>query len=224
MKQLLFSIFSISFLLLILLIAPASRAQVLNPVIITWRANNFYPADYRGRALPSLGTPITVAAEVLQNNKLLDTSQANFLWYVDENLIARGIGLKTTTFNAQVAAGNYHFVRVLVQMGNNSFENSTRIYIAKPIVALEGDFPNQSAPAGGQILVRAVPYFFNVSGLNKLNFFWLINGLEKQSGNDNQLLLTINNDSGNALTISASAQNANNPLEFGGGKLNLNIQ
>lgn len=220
------NIFPVIVIALIFIFGSRGRAQILNPVIITWQADNFYPADYAGRALPSFGTPVTVTAEVLQNNKLLDVSQANFLWYVDENLVARGVGLKQMTFNAQAGSGGYDFVRVVVQAANNnSFENSTRVYVTRPTVVLEGDFPNQTASAGSQILIQAIPYFFNITSLNDLNFSWLINNNQKQSGNDNQLLLTINNsDAGAPLTINVSAQNSKNQLEFGNGNLNLNIQ
>lgn len=222
MKKIIFSI-----LILALLISFRSRgfAQTSNPVIITWQANNFYPADYQGRVLPSFDTPIAVAAEVVQNNKLTDLSQANFLWYVDENLISRGVGLKETTFNAKKSAGDYHFIRVVIQTPDGgSFTNSTRIYVQTPMIIITGDFPNQAILVNDQTVLNAVPYFFNVTSLNDLNFSWLVNGQQQNSGSDNQLLLTINGPkaaSGGSLQLMAAAQNIKNPFESANNQLLL---
>lgn len=207
-------------------ISGQSLAQTPNPVIITWQADNFYPADFEGRALPSPGTPIALSAEVMQNNKLLDLSQATFMWYVDETLIGRGVGLKETTFKMQKSPGDYSFVRVVVQTGNNSFESSLRIYAQAPTAVIEGNFPNQVVPAGSQILLQAVPYFFNVLNLNDLSFSWLINGQQQNNGRDNQLLLTVGSPQGgeNAAQLNVAVQNLLNPLEAASNKIILSVQ
>jgi len=203
------------------------NAQTLNPVVITWQANNFYPADFGGRALPSPGTPVTLSAEIIQNNKLLDLSQATFLWYADETLFARGVGLKETTLKINKSPGDYSFVRVAVQINNSSFENSLRIYAQAPTVVIEGNFPNQTIRAGSQTLLRAMPYFFNVSSLADLGFSWLINDKIQNSSQDNQLLLSIGPLQGNsdaAAQISVAVQNIVNALETASNRIILNIR
>ncbi len=200
-------------------------AQAPAQVILTWQANNFYPAGFSGKALATPNTPITVSAEVLRNGRLVDLEEASFIWYVDEKLASRGDGLKEITFTVNKSSGDSHFVRVYIESGTQVFENSTRIPVSSPRVVLKAPHPNQIIRTGSKPEVTAVPYFFNVSNFQNLNFFWQIDtGKIRESGNDNRLILNIGEARpGQTIQITGTARNINNILEAATSRVRLII-
>ena len=209
-----------------LLVGNAS-AQTPAQVILTWQANNFYPADYTGKALATPNTPVTVSAEVLRDGKLIDLSEGTFTWYVDEKFLNRTQGLKEILFTVKKPVGDSHFIRVTIQLGNSLFESSIRVPVSKHLVVLENPYPNQLVRVGSKTIIRAVPYFFNISSFQDLTFSWQINNSEQGGGgSDNQLVLNIGTPqtpSQNKLRITTLVQNKNNPLEFANEGLRLTI-
>ena len=208
-----------------LLVAPVG-AQTPAQVIMTWRADNFYPADFGGKAPATPGTPITVSTEVLRGGKLTDLSDAAFTWYVDEKLRGRGEGLKEIAFSANKSVGDSHFIRVNIQSSEGEvFESSIRVPISSPMVVLESPYPNQLVKSGDRAEVTAVPYFFNVSSFQNLNFFWRVdNGATEESGNDNQLTLNTGGAKpGQTIQITGTARNIKNALEAATSRIRLVI-
>lgn len=201
----------------------AAQAQTAPQVLLTWQANNFYPADYQGRALATPGTPISVSAEVLRNNKFLDASKANFTWLLDEKLLTSGVGLKEVVFNVNKAPGDSHFVRVSINLNNEVFENAIRVPVAKPTLVLDAPYPNALVKAGSKAAIEAVPYFFNISSLQKLIFSWQIGNNDPQdSGSDNELILNTGTAAGaEPITIFGSVRNANDLSEFASDRIRL---
>ncbi|MCL5114251.1 MAG: hypothetical protein M1604_00515, partial [Patescibacteria group bacterium] len=57
-------------------IAAKTSAQAANnySAIITWRANDYYPSDFLGKALPTNGTTVSLSVIVLNNQKIQDAS------------------------------------------------------------------------------------------------------------------------------------------------------
>ncbi|MFH0712269.1 MAG: hypothetical protein V2A55_00190 [Candidatus Jorgensenbacteria bacterium] len=207
------------------LLVTGAAAQTSAQVIMTWQADNFYPADFGGKAPATPGTPLTVSAEVLRSGKLTDLSGASFTWYVDEKLKGRGDGLKEIAFSASESVGDSHFVRVGIQLEDEIFENSIRIPVSSPMVVLESPYLNQLVKSGNKIEVTAVPYFFNVDAFRDLNFFWQVNngGIQK-SGNDNLLLLNIGQaPAGQTIQITGTARNVSDFFETATSRIRLVI-
>lgn len=192
-------------------------AQINTQTILTWQADNFYPANYEGKAQATPNTPVSVSAEIFAENKLLDSSQANFIWYVDEKFAKEGVGAKEIVFTVTKSEGDSHFIRVVIKQNDKLLEASTRIPISKPLVAIDAPRPNQLIPAGSQVLLQAIPYFFNINTLQDLNFSWQINNQIQKGANGNRLILKIGapqTPSQNAVEITVSAQNKSNLSEF----------
>lgn len=193
-------------------------AQTPGQVILTWQANNFYPADYAGKALATPNTPVTISAEILRDGKLIDLSKGTFTWYVDEKLLSRAQGLKEILFTVKKSVGDSHFIRVTIKSGNDLFESSVRIPISRQTVVLESPYPNHLVRAGSQAVLQAMPYFFNIPSLQDLTFSWQINNdKQKGSGSDNQLILNIGTPqtpNQDVIRITTLVRNKNNPLEF----------
>ncbi len=202
-------------------------AQAPAQVILTWQANNFYPADYTGKALATPNTPVTVSTEILRDGKLIDLSKGTFTWYVDEKLLNRTQGLKEILFTVKKPVGDSHFIRVTIQSGNDFFESSIRIPVSQQIVVLESPYPNNIVRAGSQAVLQAMPYFFNIPSFQDLTFSWQINDGERGgNGSDNQLVLNIGTPqtpNQDKLRITTFVQNENNLLEFANERLRLTI-
>jgi len=199
-------------------------AQTPAQVILTWQANNFYPADYAGKALATPNTPVTISVEVLRDGKLLDTSEGTFTWYVDEKLIDRAQGLKEILFTVKNPVGDSHFVRVAIKLENDVFENSTRIPVSEHVVAIEAPYPDKLVRAGSKALLQAMPYFFNVFSLEDLTFSWKINERVSEAGSDNQLILNVGTPQTEAqrtIQIISTVQNSRNFLEFSRERIQL---
>jgi hypothetical protein len=204
-----------------------SLAQTPPQIIFTWEVNNYFPADYAGKALPTYGAPVSLAAEVLKDNKLLDTSQANFLWYVDDKLITSGLGQKEISFKITKRAGDTHFVRVIIDKDGENIESNLRIPIFEPKIVIDKPLPENTAKVGEKILLQILPYFFNIKSFDELIFGWEVNNKDIPGGGDNQLLLTIGaprTSEDRTVQIKAAAQNRNNPLETATARTTLKIQ
>ncbi|HXF44231.1 MAG TPA: hypothetical protein VNK70_02080 [Candidatus Paceibacterota bacterium] len=193
-----------------------ARAQSPTQVIITWQAINFYPADYKGKAAVTPRTPVAVAAEVLKNGKLLDLKKSNFTWLLDEKLLGRGEGLKETSFTAKKPAGDSHLLRLTVKFENESFEKAVRIPVERPRVVVKTGLAKNTVEPGGKINLVAIPYFFNVSSLDGLNFSWEINDEKIVGPSSNQLTLNVGSpqsESQKSIRITSLIQNRTNILE-----------
>lgn len=205
-----------------------AHAQTQSPpqIILTWRANNFYPANYKGKVAVTQSTPVTVSAEMLLNNKLIDLSQAVFTWYVDDEIKNSGQNIKEITFTAQKPEGDSHFVRVTVKVDDRNLETSIRIPVSKHLIILETPYPDQLVKAETKAQIQAVPYFFNISSLADLNFAWQVNDKNLETGNDNQLILNLGKPKTNEqreIQIHVFVQNQRNQLEFAETRTKLTI-
>lgn len=199
--------------------------QTVNPLIVTWQANNYFPADYAGKAAATPNSPIIVSVELIQKGKLADITGADIKWYADNSIIANGVGQKTASFAAAQNGNGYQNVRVLVSAGSASFENSVRIPVVKSSVVITSFLKNQSVKPGDEVVFQALPFFFNIDSIQKLSFLWQINN-QSATGDGNKLTIKVGtpkSDFQNSILVSATAQNSDNPYEFNKGSLNLSI-
>lgn len=195
-------------------ISPLASAQ-RDPIqaFITWKALNFYPAYFEGKALPSLNSPVTLAVEAARNSVLLDLSQAEITWEVDGKFIAGGRGVKRATFTVRKGVGDTHFARVSILLNRETFETSLRIPVAASAVVIDAPYP-EARGSGGGITLRALPFFFNAVSLSDLSFSWLIDGERASAGSDSELTISGNAARGTrAFRVTLEAQNLRNLQE-----------
>lgn len=184
--------------------------QIPPQVVLTWNAANFYPSNYRGRALPSVGTPITVSAELLVNGKFADLSKANVVWYKSGNQIDSGVGLKQTITEPDSNDLNNIFIRAVVTLNDITAEQSIVIPVSDPVVAIEIPYPRSIIDANSDVTLRAIPYFFNISSLGRLIFYWQIGDTKKNMGTENSISVKISNPPSEAqktVLVSSFVQN-----------------
>jgi hypothetical protein len=182
-------------------------------VFITWKASNFYPAHFEGKALPTFGSPVTVAVEISRGGAFLDLSQADITWELDGKFLAGGRNTKEAHFTTTKGDGDTHFIRVTIVRGEESFESSLRIPVRAPSISIDAPYP-EGRGSGGSITISALPFFFNVSALSEISFSWLVDGERLAAGNDH--VLTISDESltsARAFQVLLEAQNTRNSSE-----------
>ncbi len=196
------------------------KAQNNPEIIITWRANNFYPSDFQGKALATNYTPISIAVEAIKDKKLLDLSQFQITWYLNNRFFIQGNGFKEINYPIDpfVITEESLPVRVVIEGKDLSSETRINIPIDSPLVILENSY-NKTFESGESVLLTALPYFFNVNSFYDLNFSWVINKIpaDRNSYNKNKIILNLGDlrfGSFNRLLIELTVENSSNPLEL----------
>ena len=209
-------------------IAAKTSAQATNnySAIITWRANDYYPSDFLGKALPTNGTTVSLSVIVLNNQKVQDASNLPILWYVDGNFMNGGVGESQTNFTITKTAGDSHIVSVQIGAGGQTISASARIPVVNYRAVINAPYPAQTVNQNSTANLEIIPYFFNVNSFNDFLFSWTVNNLQSvTSTTDNTLSLTVGQIGATQnISIDASVQNTANAFEFAYGKTNLYVQ
>jgi len=185
-------------------------------LVITWKADNFYPTSYTGKALPSVGTKVYLAIEAVQDGKFLDLSKTLIEWRKNGERIRKGEGQKEAlvVFNE---TDQTSFVSVSVSLGEKTIEKNILIPVVSPKLVLEVPYLNNAVPKNTNISVLAMPYFFNAKSLNDFSFSWQIGGLKRGTGSDNKIIINTGNPSiaaNQLITINGYIQNKRSLMEI----------
>lgn len=191
----------ISVLTVVFLIVPSfvfgvtlTRAPQTPPqILLTWSASNFYPSTYHGRALPTPGTPVTISVALLQNGTFTDLSNVPITWYKNEEKLDSGTGLTQTTFQPGTGEVGNNFIRAELTLGDSTIDQSVLVPVTNPTVAIEIPYPYGSVDANSDITLRATPFFFNISSLQDLIFYWQVGDVKKDMGSNNSISVKVGN-------------------------------
>ncbi len=200
------------------LVNPHAILRAATPeFLITWRAQSYVPPYYTGKALPSAGSSLVAALELVENGRLIDLSQETITWQLDRELIGNGIGLQTVTFQAKDLGGGAHNLRARI----NNFRDQSiivlktiEIPVADPEAVIENRFPGATF-GGSRVRVTGYPYFFNIQNPTELSYSWNVNG-QKPATLENPSVLDVNIDgtSGQqSLEVKLTIKNPQNILE-----------
>lgn len=190
---------------------------------LSWATDTFVPAHYEGRALPSVGSRITVTAFP----EIRGEAPENLLytWYIDAESQVRNV-LAEQEFSF-VALKNAPFVSIMVEVSNLSqsvmISKAIVIPLVKPTLVFDPAFPVSFVPTG-QRDINAWPYYFHIANTNNLSYRWSFGG-EAIIGippNPQELTLVIPETSGSGsqyLTVTAEnntvlGETARNSLEI----------
>ncbi len=202
-----------------------AAAQTAPSIIITWQAQNYFPADFPGKARVTPGSRVAAAIDVVQGGKLLNPSSAQVSWFVNDGLVQSGLGLDRITFTASPDQNGLVTIRVQVQTSGGTYQNSVSILATAPFSVIDHPAVTPTVAAGSNVMLTAWPYFFNVSSLSDLKFTWQLNG-QTYTSSGNQLTLQIGTPqsaSQQMLPVTLTTQNTQNPLEFSRNISVLNI-
>lgn len=234
MKLLVFSFLAISLGIALFFgtsVFNTTRAQTSPPtqLFLTWKANNFYPSFFDGKAFPTTGTPITASLEALRGGKFLDLSRVTIAWFVDDTIVDRGDGKKEILFTPKAVAGQTVTVKATVRLANqeNTEEVSVQIPILSPQINANIPLPQKTVASQSRFLLEAFPFFWNIKTLDELFFTWTVNGEQKKTQGENTLSLGVGTPASEydkTLQINLLTQNLSNPLEFAQERFQLTIQ
>lgn len=215
MKKIIIKTFSVIFIAALFFTHKPAAAQAPEPfILLTWRANSYAPAEFRGKVLPTAYTGISAGVEVISSGKIADLARATVNWYWDNDLIASGSGLRQITFNAPETGNTVRDLRVEVfGVGDGLLIKTVEIPVVRPEVVIEAPFPERTF-SGGQVTLTAKPYFFN--SIPGLVFNWKVNGRAPES-RDNSGVLQVSLNPGTApgfeMRAELTAYNPANALE-----------
>lgn len=172
--------------------------------LISWKAQNYTPPTFFGKSFPTYETPITASFELISNNaadkgKVFDVSNRDVRWYINNRLVARGIGLKTFTFRNPMFSGGEINMKVSVSFFDAEAPVDSREYFVSgyvkipsvsPEVVIQSQRFNRAIPAGSTLTLHALPLFFN-SSLDALSIVWDVNGQSPASIGEDPFLLRV---------------------------------
>jgi hypothetical protein len=201
-------------------------------LVISWRATNYVPANYQGKIMPSNNSSVVVSFDALDQGKFVDLSKQNIIWYLGDNFLQSGIGLKSVKFTVNqlnpvisISIPNYKDAKYSA----GDIEGVITIPTTSAKVVIDAPYPAKAIKIGNN-LFQALPYFFNISNLNQLNISWSVDGsdVSSQSGNASILNLTTATQGSPAVgantSINVTAQNPASDFEFARGYINLDIK
>lgn len=215
-----------------LLVVGKATAQQAPEFLVTWRAHNYVPADYQGKILPSQSSRVEVGFDLISQNRVVDLSRSNVLWFLNEQLISSGVGMKTASF--QVNNNLRQTVRITVaEYEGNDLSHTFIVPVANPEVIVDTRTPtriirNQLWLPIANRAFEARPFFFNVANLNNLRFRWRINDqLQNPLGDISILELNLASPGAaqeTSLNLNLGITNLNNEFEFGSKSINFIVQ
>jgi len=182
-----------------LFITPVQGQDPRAEVILTWSTNTYTPLNYHGKALPSPGSVIEVAADIIP--KSINPQELDYRWFLDRNFEknASGLGKETLKFTDKGIIGKIYSIRLEVvnQTGSIIASASQEIKTIKPEIFLETealllDSSKYLVLANQETIFKIQPYFFNIKTLSELDYQWILNGTKaSQISENNPNIFTI---------------------------------
>lgn len=184
-----------------------SGGQATPEFMVTWRARAYVPSDYRGKILPSPTSPIEFAFELLENGRIINLSNNEIRWYINNKFQKSGLGLKILTYAPPRPDTGNRILKIEVRnYRGQHWQEFLTIPTTRPEVMI--------LPTGSNSF-KALPYFFNVAGLQNLSFNWRVNNQNPEGLPENPDLLTIAEaPSGTELSIDLIVRNLGQIIEL----------
>lgn len=185
--------------------------------IITWQASSYAPSSYRGKVLPTVGSAVTFALELVDEGKLADLSGTEIRWYRNNNLVSSGMGQKHVTMIVPPGASREERIRaVAVDFRGEDREHTVLLPVTAPEVVIDAPAPGDVLP-GVETRFRALPYFFNARSQNELLFEWQVNGEAIRAGTEHPDILDLSvsgGASGATVSVNLRVARIGELLEF----------
>lgn len=161
-------------------------------ILITWQANSYAPSSYQGKVLPSGGSLLSAAVELLNNGRISSLAGQRIFWYVNDGFA--GSGQKISFHVPANSAGGAIDLRV--ELPDSKLLKTISIPVSRPIAVIESPFPGRKF-SSQNIELKARPYFFNTASPSALGYSWSVNG-QKASSTENSAVLDVNVQPGTA--------------------------
>ncbi len=216
-----------------------TRSKTIRPVNLSlvWEANTYTPPFYKGKALYTSGSELTVVA-IPQFQSIvggaIPPENLFFTWKVDGSVFVEGFGIESISvplkdFNRQQTVG----VTVQTEGGSITAEKKAVItpadpeLIIYPVEPLLGPLYNTTADAytlsSNEVTLLAVPFFFSVDSLQDpaLSYSWSVNG-RSVSQTEEMLSFGFEEEGSGTSRISVEAEHRNNLFQIAETLIQLN--
>jgi hypothetical protein len=195
------------------LMVETASAQVSVPqVLVNWQASTYVPTSFKGKALPTGSSQITVGVDLLNQGQRVNLAGQRVLWYINDNFYQGSPGLSRVTFQAPNFIGSTSVnLRVSIPDYGSGPAKTIVIPIVNPEVVIGTSAPGLSASAV-PFTLQAFPYFWNVQNPLELQFRWSASGMGTVSQNP----LTVTSamaQSGRPLSLELSVSNPTRSVE-----------
>lgn len=167
-----------------------------------WWADSVIPLWYRGKALPSIGSDIRIAA--LPNLPGVNPKTLLYTWQFNNNYVDNQSGVGKNVFRFTPQFPVRETIKVRVQNANGSidkeksieispFEPLVRAYELKPLEGIDfvRSLTLRAARGGDTLDVIAEPFFFPLRDFANLAFRWSANGNDLAEAEKRPNVLTI---------------------------------
>lgn len=187
-------------------------------VSVVWSADTFVPADYEGKALPIVGSLVTLTA--IPDIRGENPEDLLYTWYVDSESRVRGVA-NEQSFSFHITR-NVLFIPVVVEVSNMGqsilVRQAITIPVMRPSILLYHTAEKSTALSSGafsmnrgeKINVYARPFYFHVSQASDLSYQWRFANTNAAGTppDPDTLLLSVPENSGSgetALTVFAES-------------------
>ena len=174
---------------------------------LVWVAETLVPQWYKGKALPSPGSIVSVAAipQIMVGGKTISPKNLIYQWGLDDEEKTRvGVGEDIFRIKTSDLPRSLHHVTLTVEDTGRTVKKSGEIFIeplAPRLVIYHstplGGVDPRSAQSFFFIKLRglvdfvAEPFFFPVKSRNELSFRWSVAGLDATGAPENPHVLTL---------------------------------
>jgi hypothetical protein len=198
---------------------------VPSAVNLVWEAKTLVPPLYRGKALYSAGSRLTVMAfpTIVANGSTISSNNLSFQWSRggEPDTAASGLGRDTFSFSGDQLRVSER-VDVIVELGGVAVGQASitipatspqiMFYARDPLrgVLYEQALPTALSLGSPEITLRAEPYFFSSESVgNSLLYTWKLNGRETTGPDVSSGVLTLRQSGAGAgeASVSAAIQN-----------------
>jgi hypothetical protein len=207
-----------------------SKSFTFNPssVLFVWEADTSIPQWYKGKALYTAGSKLSITAfpQVVSGGKTLSSSALSFQWKRNDTPLPQssGIGFSHISFN-----GNQLFpsetVSVTVLSGGTpvaqgsitvpAVKPEVNAYVRDPLrgVLFDSALGSTVSLEGSEFTVKAEPFYFDNSSLKSgsVPYAWTLNGEKITGPQSAQGILTLRQSGSGAgqAALAVSMQNTN---------------
>jgi len=185
------------------------KKQFLSPayfrknLTLIWSTNTYVPDAYPGKPLPTEGSVVEVIADINPN---IDTHDLIFRWFLDNEVIPNksGLGKSVFQFKVKKSPPDRYFLGLEVRTKQEKLigEKYISIPVVEPQLVVRDKYipgkiihPGVTFHSFQKLTLQAVPYFFNITKKEDLNYKWAIAGIPGEyKSNENPNLINIKID------------------------------
>lgn len=199
-------------------------------IISSWEAYNLYPANYEGKAFATPGSNIHISLIFIKNGKIINDfskSVKSIKWYLDGTFMGDNENSPEIIFQVENSPGNPHLIKIIANVDNETISHFIEIPVIQRQVVIESKIKSNIVSPNTSLIFSAVPYFFTVNSIEKINFGWAIQNNKIESEKSNTLLVQFGEpktESQKSIKISSLVNQKEGFLEQIVGDINLRIE